>query len=271
MAKFNNATSILLLIVVAAIVAVLFHAPVAQDPAYHLFADTRTIGGVSNFWNVASNIPFLLVGIHGLSRIGNLSIPRTRAGYAALCAGVLLVAFGSGYYHLAPSTPSLIWDRMPMTVAFMALFSLILDEREVLGRGRQTLWPLLGIGLASAAYWYWTETRGAGDLRPYILVQFLPMLLIPLALLFFRGSYLNNRLLVLALVFYGLAKVFEQFDSQIFQAVHLVSGHTLKHLVAGLAVLCIICAVPTKLRANHSWDATDTFPNLKGRVNGDEA
>jgi hypothetical protein len=140
-----------------------------------------------------------------------------------------------------------------MTIAFMALFSLLLDERDVLGTTRSTLWPLLTIGLLSAAYWYWTESRGAGDLRPYALVQFLPIILMPAVLLLFRGRYLNTKLLVLSLTFYGIAKALEELDLQVFQVTGVLSGHTIKHLAASLAVLCTICAVPTKLSANSSF------------------
>lgn len=249
MPKSSSATSILCIISVLAIGAMLFQGPISQDPAYHLFADSREMAGVDNFWNVLSNLPFLAIGLYGLWRFPRLSIPETKAGYLALCVGVLLVSLGSAYYHLAPANPSLIWDRLPMTVAFMALFSLLLDERKVLGAGRHTLWPLLLVGIASAVYWYWTESHGAGDLRPYLLVQFLPLLLIPAILLLFRGSYLSNGFLLISLGLYVIAKVLELFDLQVFDATGLVSGHTLKHLVAGLAVLCIVVAVPASPRA----------------------
>src|SRR3990172_102797 len=46
-----------------------FHRRMAQDevlPNYHNFADQRALWGVSNFWNVVSNLPFLLVALWGL-------------------------------------------------------------------------------------------------------------------------------------------------------------------------------------------------------------
>ena len=58
----------LISISIVAVIAMLFVGPIAQDPSYHLFADTRQIFGVSHFWNVASNIPFLLVAALGLFR-----------------------------------------------------------------------------------------------------------------------------------------------------------------------------------------------------------
>src|SRR5207342_2890203 len=139
-----------------------------------------------------------------------------RNAYVALCIGVLLVGFGSSWYHLAPSNQSLLWDRLPMTVAFMALFSMLLDERDVLGPGTPTLWPLLIAGIGSVAYWRWSEWQGAGDLRRYVLVQFLPILLIPLILLLFTGKYLSGRLLLVALGLYFAAKLLEYFDRQIY-------------------------------------------------------
>lgn len=252
MPKFPYARSIILGAAIVVCVATLFFGPVPQDLAYHSFADTRTIAGLSNFWNVLSNLPFLLAGLYGLSRISQLAEDETRVAYVALCLGVVLVGLGSAFYHLAPSTPTLLWDRLPMTIAFMAFFSIILDERKVLGTTGRSLWPLLTVGVLSVAYWSWTESRGSGDLRPYALVQFLPILLMPAILLMFRGRYLNTSLLVLALLFYASAKVLEHFDREVFQAIGVLSGHTIKHLAAGSAVLCIICAVPARLSADDS-------------------
>ena len=238
--------SVVALVSVIALVALLLHGRIPQDPSYHSFADTRELFGVGNFWNVLSNLPFLLFGLYGLSRLRNLAAPESKNAYVALCLGVLLVGFGSAYYHYSPSWQSLIWDRLPMTIAFMALFAMLLDERNVLDFGPRILWPLLIAGIGSVAYWYWTETQGVGDLRPYVLVQFLPIILIPLILLLFEGRYLSSRWLLAALALYFSAKALEYFDRQIFQAIGVLSGHTLKHLIAGIAVLCIILAVPVR-------------------------
>jgi Ceramidase len=237
---------ILALMALAAVVAVALAGRIPQDPGYHQFADARSMLGIPNFLNCCSNLPFLLAGIYGLWRAPRLSQPRTRAGYWVLCLGVLLVAAGSSYYHYAPSNAALVWDRLPMTVAFMALFSLLLDERVFPASAPRTLWPLLAAGVGSVAYWYWTESRGAGDLRPYALVQFLPMLLIPAILALFQPRYLRGAMLVAALVLYALAKVFEHFDAQLYAQLGHISGHSLKHVASGLAVFFIIHAVPAR-------------------------
>ena len=158
-----------------------------------------------------------------------------------LSVAVALVAFGSGWYHLSPSIPALVWDRLPMTVAFMALLSAVIADRISWLAGRALLWPLVVAGIASIAWWVRTESAGAGDLRPYALVQFLPMLLIPLMLLMWRGEGLSSRRLWMALGAYVLAKVAEHFDVALFAATGF-GGHALKHLLAALAAWWILRA-----------------------------
>lgn len=242
----KHRTDILIIIAAFSVVIMLFFERIPQDSAYHLFADTHKIGGIQNFWNVFSNLPFLLAGLYGLWRCRYLAERNSNNAYITVCIGVLLVSIGSAYYHYAPSTMTLLWDRLPMTVAFMGLFSLLLDEYVLCSNKSLTLVPLLAIGIGSAIYWYWTETHGVGDLRPYALVQFLPLVLMPIILWLFRGDYLNTTMLIAALVLYILAKGFEHFDRQVLALFGVMSGHTIKHLLSGIAGLCIILAVPIK-------------------------
>ncbi len=227
----------------------------AQDPAYHLFADDRALGGVPNFWNVVTNLPFLVVGAFGLARLGRLRRPALRTGVLIFAAGVALVAFGSAYYHLAPSNATLVWDRLPMTVGFMALFSLIVRDRLSERLGRRALAPLLALGASSVLYWHATELQGAGDLRFYYVIQFLPMVLIPLLLLFGAGTGgLESAWLWATLGLYLVAKQAESHDRALFAASGLLSGHSLKHLVAAGAVLCALLAAlrPARLDGPQS-------------------
>ena len=232
---------LLIAVVVVATGGLLLVDPLPQDPAYHRFADARTIFGIPNFWNVASNLPFLLVGAHGLLQSRRVASPDLATHHRLLSVAVAAVAFGSGWYHLAPSNPALVWDRLPMTVAFMALLSAVIADRISWLAGRALLWPLVVAGIASIAWWVRTEGAGAGDLRPYALVQFLPMLLIPLMLLMWRGEGLSSRLLWMALGAYVLAKVAEHFDGALFAATRM-GGHALKHLLAALAAWWILRA-----------------------------
>ena len=215
----------------AAVIAMFWVAPIPQDPLYHRFADTRLLLGIPNFWNVATNAPFLAIGIAGLL----LPVPALRMHHLVLCIGVGLVALGSGWYHLSPSNSALVFDRLPMTVAFMAIFAAIVADRVSEELGRALLWPLVAGGIASIAWWQMTEAAGDGDLRPYALVQFLPMLLIPIMLLLFKGRWLATRWLWASLATYAAAKLAEFGDSAVFAVGQLLSGHSLKHLLAALA------------------------------------
>ncbi|HEX5757124.1 MAG TPA: ceramidase domain-containing protein [Arenimonas sp.] len=238
----------LAIIAILAALALLMIGPIAQDPAYHAFADTRAAADIANAGNVLSNLPFLLVGVWGLWRGQYLPAEVPRAAYRVFCLGVAAVAFGSAWYHLAPDNASLLWDRLPMTVAFMALLSLLIEERVWSAASGRTLWPLLLAGITSALYWYWTESRGAGDLRPYVLVQFLPLLMIPLLLWRHPPRFTVNKRIWQALGLYALAKLFEHFDAAILQALGGVSGHSLKHVAAAMAVASLVAAIPTVRR-----------------------
>ncbi len=234
---------VLLLVAVAAaaIGGMLLVDPIPQDPAYHRFADGRTLLGIPAFWNVASNLPFLLAGVLGLLQTRRIASPDLATHQRILSAAIALVALGSGWYHLAPSNATLMWDRLPMTVAFMVLLSAVVADRISWLAGRALLWPLVVAGIASIAWWVRTEAAGAGDLRPYALVQFLPVLLVPPMLLMWPGEGLSSRPLWMALAAYVLAKVAEHFDAAIFAATGM-GGHALKHLLAALAAWWILRA-----------------------------
>lgn len=239
----------LAVIAILGVLALLMIGPIAQDPAYHRFADTRIAAGIANAGNVLSNLPFLLVGLWGLRRGQHLPADVPRAAYRVFCLGVAAVAFGSAWYHLAPDNASLLWDRLPMTVAFMALLSLLIEERVWPDASGRTLWPLLLAGIASVLYWYWSESRGAGDLRLYVLVQFLPLLMIPLLLWRHPPRFTVNARIWQALGLYVLAKLLEHFDAAILQMLGGISGHSLKHVAAALAVASLVAAVPLARRA----------------------
>jgi len=240
------------LVTIAAIAAAFWLDPIPQDPGYHDFADRSALFGIPNFWNVATNLPFLFIGLLGLAWRSGLQSESHRVQYIVFCIGVALVGFGSAYYHWAPATPTLVWDRVPITVAFMALFSAVIQDHVSERLGRALLWPLVIAGAATIAWWHWSELAGRGDLRPYAVVQFLPMLLIPLMLLLFSGRELRDAWLWATFSAYVLAKIAEYFDVEILDATGFLSGHSLKHLLAALAVWCAIRAFlnrkTTKLR-----------------------
>jgi hypothetical protein len=146
--------------------------------------------------------------------------------------GILLTGFGSAYYHLHPDSHTLVYDRIPMTIVFMSFLSLTIAECISERAGSVLLIPFVMIGIGSVLWW-----KHSDDLRWYGLVQFYPMLFVPLIYLLFPSP--NNkqswRSIQWVIVWYAVAKICEQFDKEIFRAVHFISGHSLKHLFAAMA------------------------------------
>jgi len=226
---------VLLGVTVVCIVLVAMQPPIAQWESYHHFADTRTMLGIPNAMDVLSNLPFLFAGLAGFWMVSKRCALETRSAYYCFCAGLTLTCFGSAYYHLAPDNASLVWDRLPMTLAFMSFLAAVMSEYIDVKLGQRALIPLLVIGVASVWYWHWTEVHGAGDLRPYALVQFYPMICIPLIVWLFPKKSNGMQYLVLAVIVYIAAKVLEAEDARIYSLTGSVSGHTLKHIAAAVA------------------------------------
>ena len=203
--------------------------PVPQDQSYHQFADQRTIFGIPNFWNVVSNLPFVVVGAAGFRRF------RDDPATVVFFLGVFLTGIGSSYYHWDPNDGTLFWDRLPMTLSFAAILSFVVEERVNARAGAILLWPALAIGLFSLLLWRWTD-----DLRLYFWVQFFPGLAVLLLFLMYQPKYTGTHYWIVAGVFYAFAKLFEFTDGAIYWVGNFLSGHTLKHLAAAAACFSIL-------------------------------
>jgi len=220
---------------------------IRQDSAYHLFADNRAIDGIPNLVNVMSNLPFVVVGLLGirLCLTANISasLQKSRRPYLVFFLGVMLTGFGSGYYHLLPDNFTLLWDRMPLAVLSIALFCAVVSDCIHPKIGNRLLLPLIVLAISSASYWYYSELMGAGDLRPYILIQFLPMLLLPLILWLYDGNRHGCAFVWSVLGVYVLARIAESLDAEIYRYLRFISGHSIKHLLAGLSTWIVYTAL----------------------------
>lgn len=250
--------SILALALAAAVIGIFARPPLPQDPAYHLMADQRALLGIPNCLNVLSNIPFAVVGLLGLGAIFRRQPMLFRDAwerwpYAALFGGTALTAWGSSYYRLAPDNARLVWDRLPMTLAFMGLLTAVVAERLSLLVGRVLFGVLLLLGIGSVAYWHWSELHGHGDLRFYALVQFGSLILVVLLLLFYPARYPGTGYWFAGLGAYAAAKGLEVSDQAIFALGQVISGHTLKHLVAAGGAACLVAML--RRRAVSTDDA----------------
>jgi len=218
--------------------------PIAQDAAYHRFADARAWLGVPNAWNVWSNLPFVIIGVAGLLWLARHA-PSHRTMWVVFFTGITLTGFGSAFYHWHPNNDTLVWDRLPMTISFMAFFAALVAERVNERAGNWLFVPLLTLGLGSVVYWHYTD-----DLRLYALVQFGPMLLIPIILATRPAKYLRTRDVVIVLGWYVAAKVLERVDGLVYSWSGVVSGHALKHVAAAAAGAWVLRA----LRNQHTQD-----------------
>lgn len=230
----------------AAMVLFFINEPLPQDPAYHLFADDRMWLNIPNTLDVVSNVFFLFVGIFGIYHVLIAKdlrlINEIKGMYTLLFIGVILVAIGSGYYHLAPTNASLVWDRLPMTIAFMSFFSIMLAE-FISARLARFIFPVMLLsGVGSVIYWAVSESWGEGDLRLYILVQFIPLLCIPVLLIFFKARFSHSYGYWGLFVAYSLAKIMEHFDSEVYELTGIISGHSLKHIVSALGIYILLRA-----------------------------
>ncbi len=164
---------------------------------------------------------------------------RERWFYLVVFFGMILTAAGSSYYHWTPDNGRLVWDRWPMTVVFMSLVAAMIAER-ISVRSALLFWPaLLAIGALSVLQWHWSEQAGRGDLRFYAAVQAYAVLVL-LLMLFLPPRYTRSSDLGVVVALYVVAKLLETFDKRVFALGHVVSGHTLKHIAAGLAGFWIL-------------------------------
>lgn len=214
--------------------------PIPQPPLYHQFADQRIWFGIRNGMNVLSNVPLALAGAWGLILLSSHSAvqfknPYERWPWIAVSAGLILTALGSAYYHLAPDNTRLVWDRLPMTLIFMSFVAGLVTERDEKYLGLW-LWPFLVL-FGFYAVWHWQagELKGTSDLRFYLGVQLFATL-VALIMLFVPSPYDRKKDLAVVVLFFGLARLFEIFDHEIWNATYsTISGHTLKHLAAAFS------------------------------------
>jgi hypothetical protein len=203
---------------------------ILQNPLYHQFVDTRMFGTIPNTQDVISNIFFILVGFLGIKEILR-SKNQQMTSWIAFFVSIILVAPGSAYYHWSPDNFTLIWDRLPMSLGFMALFMIMIAE-HISVKAEKFLPLALLMGISSVLIWAVT-----GDLRFYFWIQFSSFIIIPLILILFPSRYSHKHFYGLTLLLYGFAKWSEVKDQEIFKWTNNVfSGHTLKHILAAIGI-----------------------------------
>lgn len=225
----------LVLALACILLLILLTPSIPQPQRYHDFADKRQFFGIPNALNVISNFPFMVIGLIGLvlchrGNYFNLSLQGEKWGWTCFYVGVISVTFGSSYYHLDPEDAGLVWDRLPMSVAFGSLLAILIIERIDAEKGTISIVPLITAGIICSVYW-----RFFGDIRLYLLAQGASCIAIPLMAALLPPMYTHSTYWLWASGFYLIALLQEAADKAIYMLTfHIVSGHTLKHLSAAM-------------------------------------
>ncbi len=236
--KSKNLIEINLFILCLFAISFYFYGPIYQWANYHDFADKRDFCGIPNFLDVSSNSVFLVIGLMMLKNIFKSS---EQVMYYGMSISLILLFLGSAYYHWSPDDIRLVYDRLPIASFFSILFIYInekiqLIQSEYKNKIYFSYWLL---SVLSVLIWSMT-----GDLRFYAVAQFFPLVMI---LIYFMVGFLDKKESIFAkndvksyailIIGYGIAKAFESLDYEILSMTQgLISGHTIKHMIAGLTV-----------------------------------
>lgn len=206
----------------------------------HPFVDARTLWGLSNAMDVLSNLPLAVAGVTGLWVLASRSVAADiRWPLRVFFIGLLLSGAGSAWYHAMPTPVGLVLDRMGMAVAFAGALSLAVAERV----GQRPALPVLGLTLLAALVSAVLPLTH-GNVLPWAVVQFGGVALIVWTALQRPVAGAIGVHLGALIALYALAKALEMGDAAVFHATReIVSGHSLKHVVAALAAWPVLVAL----------------------------
>jgi hypothetical protein len=210
--------------------------PLAQAASYHHFADERSLGPLPNAADVLSNLVILAAGLLNLRWVIRHASrqPAQFPGMLVTGIGLILTSFGSGWYHAAPSDATLVWDRLPMTIVFASILGMLWTSVTGQRVGWLQMLILLVVSIGTVGYWL-----AFNSLWPYAILQFGGLAAVV-------GLTVTRKVdapfaWAMVIVWYGLAKVFESLDWQIWALTdHLFAGHALKHIASGFAGASVI-------------------------------
>jgi hypothetical protein len=240
------------ILTIAAGVLLLLHGPVAQPDHYNDFADRSTLFGIPHAGDVLSNIGFAVVAMWGWIRLrpqrSHAALRHGWCGYQLFLIGLLLTAVGSGYYHLAPDNERLVWDRLPIGLAAAGVLAGVRAETRCDTHASRYAAIITVLAILSVAWWHYTDSpQHPGDLRPYLLLQGLPLVLIPLWQAIYGAPRRDRIWFGVAVLLYVLAKLAEVWDHELLARLGWISGHTLKHLLATAAAGVLIGRLSQRL------------------------
>jgi hypothetical protein len=233
-------TGLIILILLA-----IFLPSIEQNQNYHNFADQRTLFGVRNAFDTLSNLAFIIVGILGLVNFYNNQYIKISNSFSVILnlffIAIILIGLGSSFYHLSPNDFTLVFDRLAMSLVFASILAMLAYLKISPRFGLHTLAELLILAPLTVLIWKFN-----GNLTPYVVLQFVGIILLILMLLLTK-TRMQGPCFTSLIILYSAAKLVEFYDEKIFNlSQNLISGHTLKHLIAALAVIIFVSPLKVK-------------------------
>jgi hypothetical protein len=233
-------TGLIILILLA-----IFLPSIEQNQNYHNFADQRVLFGVNNAFDTLSNLAFIIVGALGLVNFYNNQYIKISNSFSVILnlffISIILTGLGSSFYHLSPNDFTLVFDRLAMSLVFASILAMLAYLKISPRFGLHTLAELLILAPLTVLIWNYN-----GNLTPYVVLQFGGIILVILTLLLTK-TRMQGPCFTSLIILYGAAKLVEFYDEKIFNlSQNLISGHTLKHLIAALAVIIFVSPLKVK-------------------------
>lgn len=233
--------------------------PVPLAGSTHLYADRRGWSGLPNAFNVLVNLPLVAAAIWGLRATRASRWPaELRRAWGAFHGCVLMTGLLALAYHLHPANGSWLLATAAVCGAFVMLAAGVLAERVDLRFGRTGV-LLAFAGLVTLAA-IGVALGGWSDLRPFLWIEVLPILLIPAGAVSLPGPYTRSVDWIVMLAAFALAKLADIADAEIYSALGWISGHSLMHLgmaaVTGWMAYCARCARADAPRSTPSLAQT---------------
>lgn len=219
--------------------------PVPLGAGAFAHADGRAALGLPNVVNVLASLPLFAAGLWGLRATRASTWPRQlRHAWGAFHCCAMGAALLAAIHHLNPTLATWLPAATAMSAGFAMLAAGALAER-VDPRLASTS-ALAGIGLAVLLAAAWVGWSGAGDVRVFLLIELLPVLLLPAGAFSLHGAHTRPADWVLMLAGYGAARAADLADAPIFAATGWIGGHALMHLLlAGVTAWLAYAAART--------------------------
>jgi hypothetical protein len=213
--------------------------PVELTASAHRYADERVWLGMAGAANIWVNAAMLAAGAWGWQATRRSHWPlhlRTPWQLFQLCA--MVSAGAAALYHARPHDTLFVLTHVVTASGFVMLTLGLLAERvhSRFGSLPVCLMVLGGIVLTGGAMLLAHTQSGHLDMRPLLLLEIIPVLVIPAGALSLPGRSTQGFDWVVVLTFYAFAKLFETGDALVLEASGWISGHTLMHLALTAAV-----------------------------------